>query len=153
MIRRISWLVVVFVVGGGAALAQIHSIPTRTKPSIELKLSSATSMVCVGSSLPLDLELTNRGRNKFKVDKFDIGSSFIYGFLGEREAARGGAMGIGCGDCSPDFVTIDHNETYKSSFNFDLTNEFFKDPGKYVIQTTLKGVDSNKLEFELITCK
>ena len=72
MIRRISLLVVVFVVSGGAALAQIHSIPTRTKPSIELKLSSATSMVCVGSSLPLDLELTNRGRNKFKVDKFDI---------------------------------------------------------------------------------
>jgi len=53
----------------------------------------------------------------------------------------------------PDFVTIDHNETYKSSFNFDLTTEFFKDPGKYVIQTTLEGVDSNKVEFELSRCE
>jgi hypothetical protein len=146
-------LVVVFVVSGGAALAQIHSMPTRTKPAIELKLSSGTLKVCVGSSLPLNLELTNRGRNKFKVDKFDIGSCFIYEFLGDREAARGGSMGIGFIDRSPDFVTIDHNATYKSSFNFDLTNEFFKDPGKYVIQTTLNGVRSNKIEFELITCK
>jgi hypothetical protein len=152
VIRRISLLVVVFVVGGGAALAQIHSMPTRTKPSIELKLSSATSMVCVGSSLPLDHELTNRGPNKFKVDKFDIGCCFIYGFLGD-ETGRGGATGIGDIDRKADFINIDSNKTYKSSFKFDLTNEFFKDPGKYVIQTTLEGVHSNKVEFELITCK
>ena len=110
-------------------------------------------MVCVGSSLPLDLELTNRGSDKFKVDKFDIGAHFTYGFLGDRETGRGGGMGKGCGDCSPKFVTIDPNETYKSSFNFDLTNDFFKDAGKYVIQTTIGGVDSNELEFELFSCE
>jgi hypothetical protein len=110
-------------------------------------------MVCVGSSLPLDLELTNRGSDKFKVDKFDIGAHFTYGFLGDRETGRGGGMGKGRGDCSPNFVTIDPNETYKSSFNFDLTNDFFKDAGKYVIQTTIGGADSNELEFELFSCE
>lgn len=146
-------MVVSLIISCGAAYAQLQSIPTRAKPAIEQKLSSGTLKACVGSSLPLDLELTNRGRHKFKVDKFDIGCCFIYEFLGDREAARGGAMGIGDIDRKADFINIDPNKTYKSSFNFDLTNEFFKDPGKYVIQTTLKGVDSNKLEFELITCK
>jgi hypothetical protein len=110
-------------------------------------------MVCVGSPLPLDLEITNRGSYKFKVDKFEIGSSFTYGFFGDRESGRGGGMGIGCGECSPDFVSIDPDGTYKSSFNFDLTNDFFKDAGKYVIRTRVEGVDSNQLEFELFSCE
>jgi hypothetical protein len=34
-----------------------------------------------------------------------------------------------------------------------LTNDFFKDAGKYVIRTRVEGVDSNQLEFELFSCE
>ena len=85
MIRRISFLAIGSVLSCGAVQAQIHSIPTRAKPPIELKLRSVTLMACVGSSLSLDLKITNHGSKKFSVDKYNIGTSFTYRFLGDRE--------------------------------------------------------------------
>ena len=110
-------------------------------------------MVCLGASIPMELELTNRGAEEFKVDKFDLWSEFRYGFLGDREMGRGGGMGSSCYDCRPDPVVVRHDETYKSSFSFDLNHDFFKDAGKYTIKLEIAGVQSNDLEFQLFNCQ
>lgn len=110
-------------------------------------------MMCVGSSIPLGLELTNQGAAEFKIDKFDIWNSFNYGFYGERDAGRGGGMGSSCYHCRPDPIAVAQGQTYKSSFDFDLKHDFFKEAGKYTIKLTIAGVASNDVEFELFSCQ
>ena len=138
----------------GLTTAQPLSPPgSESKPPIELKLSATSLMMCVGSSLPLELELTNRGAQDFSVDKFDIWNQFNYAFLGEREAGRGGGMGSSCYDCRPDLIVVGQDQMYKSSFNFDLKRDFFQDAGKYHIKLTIAAVASNQVEFELFSCQ
>ena len=153
MIRRISIaLIGLLLLVGTASARTIASLGQEPKPSIELKLSATSLMVCVGSSLPLELELTNRGTPDFKIDKFEIWNHFNYGFEGDREMGRGGGMGSSC-NCAPESVVVAQDQTYKSSFAFDLDHDFFRDPGKYTIRLAIAGVGSNELEYELFSCQ
>jgi len=154
VIGRLVFLFLALLLAGGVATAQpAAATVAETKPAIELKLSATSLMICVGSSLPLALELTNRGMNDFKVDKFDIWNHFTYGFMGDRTAGRGGGMGSSCINCSPEPIVVTQDQTYKSSFDFDLKHEFFQDAGKYSIRLKIAGVESNELEFELFSCQ
>ena len=154
MIERLSLVLIVGLLAVSATSAQTIEQPApAAKPSIEIKLSATSLMVCLGSSIPMELELTNRGAEEFKVDKFDLWKEFRYGFLGDRKMGRGGGMGSSCYDCRPDPIFVRHDETYKSSFSFDLNHDFFKDAGKYTIKVVIAGVESNDLEFELFSCQ
>ena len=153
MIARFSLVLSVWLIAASMANAQISPSEPEVKPSIELKLSARSLMVCVGSSLPLELELTNRGAEGFKEDKFNIWNQFTYGFMGDREEGRGGGMGASCFRCQPDPIVIGHEQTYKSSFDFDLKHDFFKDAGKYNLRLKIAGVQSNDVEFELFSCQ
>jgi hypothetical protein len=124
----------------------------KAKPPLELKLSTSSLMLCVGSALPLNLELTNRGGEEIKIDKFDIWNRFTYGYLGDRSADRGGGQVSGCDHCLRDLITLKTDKAYESSFNFSLENDFFKDTGKYSIRVYVEQVSSNELQFELYNC-
>lgn len=150
MIGRLAFVFIVSVLASGATAAQ-PSAPSEAKPTIDLKLSATSLMTCVDSSLPLTLEITNRGTEDIKVDKFEIWNRFRYGFMGDRPF-RGGGMGSSC-NCQPELVVVSPGQTYTSSFNFDLKNDFFKDAGKYDLQLMLAGVQSNEIEFELFNCQ
>jgi len=150
VIGRLAFVFVASMLVAGATAAQTAS--PEAKSAIELKLSSTSLMMCVGSSLPLTVELTNRGVENVKVDKSAIWNTFGYGFMGNRQF-RGGGMGSSCSHCQPDFVVLTPDQKYTSSFNFDLKNDFFKDAGKYDIQLMFAGAQSNELEFELFSCQ
>jgi hypothetical protein len=141
-----------FVAGatGGRSSALLRQEP---KPSIALNLSATSLMVCVGSSLPLKLELTNRGADDFKVEKFEIWNHFTYGFEGDRQTGRGGGMGSSCINCATEPIVIAHDQTYKSSFDFNLDHDFFSDAGKYTVKLKIADVESNELQFELFNCQ
>ena len=121
-------------------------------PPVELKLSTTSMMLCLGSALPLNLELTNRGSKEIKIDRFDIWNQFTYGYLEDRSADRGGGQGSGCYHCLPDLINLKTDKPYESSFNFSLENDFFKDVGKYSIRVYVEHVSSNEVEFELYNC-
>jgi hypothetical protein len=124
----------------------------KAKPPLELKLSTTSMMLCLGSALPLNLELTNRGSKEIKIDKFDIWNQFTYGYLEDRSAGRGGGQGSGCDHCLPDLINLKTDKPYESFFNFSLENDFFKDVGKYSIRVYVEHVSSNEVEFELYNC-
>jgi hypothetical protein len=103
VIERLSLVLIVGLLAVSATSAQTIEQPApAAKPSIEIKLSATSLMVCLGSSIPMELELTNRGAEEFKVDKFDLWKEFRYGFLADRKMGRGGGMGSSCYDCRPD---------------------------------------------------
>jgi hypothetical protein len=133
------------------ARAQVVADEKKQLP-LELKLNTTSLMLCVGSALPLNLELTNHGGEEIKIDKFDLWNQFTYGYLGDRSADRGGGQVSGCDDCSRDLMNLKTDKPYESSFNFSLENEFFKDAGKYSIRVYVEKVSSNELQFELYNC-
>lgn len=134
------------------AQAQVVADEKPQLPPLELKLSTTSLMLCVGSVLPLNLELTNRGAEVIKIDKFEIWNRFTYGYFGDRSAGRGGGEGSSCNHCLPDVINLITDKPYESSFNFSLENDFFKDAGKYSIRVYVEQVSSNELEFELYKC-
>ena len=124
----------------------------KAKPPLELKLSTTSLMLCIGSALPLNLELTNRGSEEIKIDKFDIWNQFTYGYLQDRSSGRGGGQASGCDHCLRDLITLKTDKPYESSLSFPLENDFFRDAGKYSIRVYVEQVSSNELEFELYNC-
>jgi len=137
---------------GISAQAQVVADDKKELPPVELKLSTTSMMLCLGSAIPLNLELTNRGSEEIKIDQFDIWNQFTYGYFGNRTAGRGGGQGSGCDHCLRDLVTLKTDKPYESSFNFPLENDFFKDAGKYSIRVYVEQVSSNEVEFELYNC-
>ena len=123
----------------------------KERPPLDIKITAAAMMICLGSALPLNMELTNRRSEQIKIDKFEIWNHFQYGYFG-KDGGRGGGEGHGCTECQSDFAVLERDKPYESSFKFPLTNEFFKDAGKYSLKLTIEGVSSNEVEFELYNC-
>jgi hypothetical protein len=116
-------------------VARAQVVADEKKPlPLELKLNTTSLMLCVGSALPLNLELTNHGTEEIKIDKFYIWNRFTYGYLGDRNADRGGGQAWSCDDCPREGINLKTDKPYESSFNFPLDNDFFKDAGKYSIR-------------------
>jgi len=149
--KMIGILTIVFVLGPVAFGQSPATEPAKSSP-LDLKLTTTSMMLCVGSELPLNLELANRGTGQIQIDKLDIWNRFRYGYFGSRESGRGGGQSSRCLDCRPDYVVVDRDKPYESSFKFPLTNDFFKDAGKYSISLIFDGVASNEVEFELYSC-
>jgi len=149
--RIIGVLTIVFVLGT-VTFGQSPATEPAKLPPLDLKLTTTSMMLCIGSELPLNLELTNRGTDEIKIDRSEIWNSFQYGYHGDREKGRGGGQGSGCSDCRQDFVSVTRDKPYESSFKFPLTNDFFEDAGKYSIKLRFAGVSSNEVKFELYKC-
>src|SRR5258708_13650019 len=84
---------------GISAQAQVVADDKKELPPVELKLSTTSMMLCIGSAIPLNLELTNRGSEEIKKDQFDIWNQVTYGYFGNRTSGPGGGP-ASC--CSPD---------------------------------------------------
>ena len=54
----------------------------KPRSDLSMTLSSNSLMLCVGSALPLNLEIANQGRAEVKIDKVDLWNQFSYGFSG-----------------------------------------------------------------------
>ncbi len=144
-------LLVCFLAFMGLALAQDRSEPQPEKP-VELKVSTTAMMLCLGASMPMEMELTNRSGQEFKVDKVDLWNSFSYGHSRDDGSGRGGGQATGCSHCRGEYIVLVPEQKHVSTFNFALASDFFKDPGNYTIKLNYKQVSSNELHFELYDC-
>lgn len=147
-LERLFCLLVGSLLLGVMAQAQVvNEAGSERRPPIDLKLSTTLLVLCTDSSIPLDLEMTNRGSDVIKIDKVDLWSNIRYGYLGDRSADRGGGRASFCDHCRGDLVVLRPDQSYQSSFKFPLDTDFFKDAGKYEISLAIEGVSSNKLTF------
>lgn len=123
------------------------------KPQSELRmtLSSNSLMLCLGSLLPLDLEITNSGNREVKIDKADLWNQFSYGFSSTDGVGRGGGRGSSCSHCRGNYVVLPPGGRYESSFEFPL-DDFFKDTGEYTLKMKYEQLSTNELTFELYDC-
>lgn len=119
---------------------------------LELTLSTTTLLTCLGSSLPLKLEIRNQGTREMKIDKVDLWSQFTYGFSGPGGSGRGGGSGTGCDPCRGNLVLIEPGHRYEDSMDYHLGSEFFKDAGKYTLKMHYGELATNQLSFELYDC-
>ena len=123
----------------------------KPRSDLSMTLSSNSLMLCVGSALPLNLEIANQGRAEVKIDKVDLWNQFSYGFSGTDGSGRGGGRGSSCNHCRGNFILLQPGTHYQSSFEF-LLDDFFKDPGNYTIKMKYGDVSTNEVTFELYDC-
>jgi hypothetical protein len=142
----------VLVLGITLALG-IAAKPVPDSPQAELKLvlSSPTMMLCLGSPLPLEMQLINQGDREVRIDKSELWTGFSYGF--SRPDGSGGGGGEASSWISDrDVVVLKPGENYVSSFQYQLAGSFFNDAGGYVFKTNYQHVSSNEITFELYDC-
>ena len=141
------------IVLAGTLVESVKSKPERDQPESDLRLtlSSKSLMLCLGSSLHLDLVIANQGINEVKIDKVDLWSQFSYSFSATDGSGRGGGRGSSCDHCRGNYIVLPPGGRYESSFEYPL-DEFFKDAGKYTIKMTYEQISTNELTFELYDC-
>ena len=144
-------LLVCILAFAGIALAQDISGPGKVE-QVELRLSSTKIMLCLGASLPLEMELINRSDQEIKIDKVDLWNSFSYRRLSKGNLGMGGGQESGCSHCGGNFIFLPPGKIHESKFNFDLISDVFEEPGEYKIKLNYKQVSSNELHFELYDC-
>ncbi|MFN2491667.1 MAG: hypothetical protein ABR501_02140 [Pyrinomonadaceae bacterium] len=118
---------------------------------LQMTLSTTTMMLCLGSSLPLEVEIANRGTEQVKIDKVDLWANFVYSFSGAN-GGRGGGCGSKCDSCRGEFVVVNPDASHHSEFAFRLSSDFFKDTGSYTIKLKYNDILTNQLDFELYDC-
>lgn len=145
----------VFLLAIGLTVMLVPSVKSEEQDNhqsdLRMTLSSTSLMLCLGSQLPLDLEITNLGNREVKIDKADLWNRFAYGFSGRDGSGRGGGRGSSCNHCRGNYVVLPPGGRYESSFEFPL-DDFFKDSGEYNIKMTYDQVSTNELAFELYDC-
>ena len=134
------------------AHAQVAAEYKKGSLPIEVKLSTTSMMLCLGSGIPLNLELTNHGRDEIRIDKFDLWSHFSYGHDAHDGIGRGGGETSFCERCRGTYTILKPDKAFESSFTFPLEGEFFKNAGSYSIKVDIEGTYSNQVEFELYNC-
>jgi hypothetical protein len=153
MLQRSMIYLFLLVIGLAGTLVPTVKSEDQDKPrsDVRMTLSSKSLMLCVGSRLPLDLEIANQGVADVKIDKFDLWNQYEYGFLGTRGSGRGGGRGSSCSHCRGNYIVLQPGTRYESSYEF-LLDDFFKDAGKYTIKMKYGHVSTNELTFELYDC-
>lgn len=115
------------------------------KPKLELKLSTTKLMMCVGSAIPLELQITNRTERPVKIESSAVWKNFTYSFEAPTPPRRSGSHGSTCGGCDREFVTLKPGESYETRQDFELIQPHFKDVGEYTLSTGFE-----KIRFEQI---
>lgn len=141
-------LIAMLTVGIRAKAQQDESISR----DLDLRLSTTTMALCVGSSLPMELEITNLSNQEKKIDKVDLWSSFGYGFSRADGSGRGGGTGSSCSHCRGNYIALKPAGSYQSSYSYSLDNDFFHEPGGYTIKMNFGQLSTNELSFELYDC-
>lgn len=126
-----------------------------TNRNLEIKLRTLTPTACIGSSLKLEIEMTNTGPDVVTIDKVDVWSSFSFSYyLPDPEGAgMGGNWNSGCSHCRGNYIVIEPGATYWEAHEISLSSfEFFKKADKYTLTTGIDSVSSNEVIFELYDC-
>ena len=148
-------MIYLFLLVIGLAGVPVPSVKSedQDKPPSDLRmmLSSNSLMLCVGSALPLNLEIANQGVAEVKIDKYDLWNQFQYGFSGKDGSGRGGGRGSSCPPCRGNYIVLQPGTRYEGSFEFPL-DDFFKDAGNYAIKMKYGQVSTNEVTFELYDC-
>ena len=153
MLQRSMIYVFLLVIGIAGMLVPSVKSEDQDKPRSDLRmtLSSNAIMLCVGSTLPLNLEIANQGVAEVKIDKFDLWNRFEYGFSTPDGKVRGGGTGSSCSHCLSNYIVLKPGTRYQSSFEY-LLNDFFKEAGNYTIKMKYGHVSTNEVTFELYDC-
>ena len=135
-------------------MVSIKATPEQDERQSELQMTvSTTSMLlCLGSSLPLELQIANEGNGEVKIDKVDLWNRFTYGFSRPDGSGCGGGTASDCSHCRGNYVVLKPSGHYESSFKFLLVDPFFKEPGTYRIKMNYEQISTNELSFELYDC-
>lgn len=156
MMRQIpkTYLFALGIVLGGTLVFSITAKPGQREPQSDLQMtmSTTTMKVCLGSSLPLELEITNHGSKAVKIDKADLWNSFSYSFSSTDGPDHGGGVSSSCSHCRGHYVVLKPGSRYESSFKYPLDIASFKDPGQYKIKMNYEQISTNELSFELYDC-
>lgn len=123
----------------------------KRQSELQMTLSTTTVMLCLGSSLPLDLEITNQGNHEVKIDKFELWKRFSYSLSRTDGSGRGGGMASSYYPSRANYVTLKPGGRHESSFEYPL-GDFFKDAGMYTIKMTVDEISTNEVSFELYDC-
>lgn len=142
------------IVLAGTLVFSIKAKPEQDKRQSELQMtvSTTTMMLCLGSSLPLELEIANQGNQEVKLDKSDLWNRFSYSFSRTDGSGRSGGMASSCSHCRGHYVVLKPGGRYESSLEYPLDVPFFKDPGNYSIKMNYEQISTNELSFELYDC-
>jgi len=119
---------------------------------LRLKMSTTTMMLCLGSSLPLELEVSNQGPQPVKLDKADLWKDFSYSFSLPDGSGPAGGESSSCIHCQGNSVLLKQGDRFESSFKYPLDVPFFKDAGRYTIKMNYEQISTNELTFELYDC-
>jgi len=150
-------LIPLVIVLAGTLVLSIKATPGQDERQSELQMTVSTTamMLCLGSSLPLELKIANEGNREVKIDKVDLWNRFTYGFSrpdGSGGGGVGGGTASGCSHCRGNYVVLKPSGHYESSFKFLLVDPFFKEPGMYRIKMHYEQISTNELSFELYDC-
>jgi len=133
-----------------SAAGQAQNEQQNGKSPWKLKLSSSSMRVCLGSSLPLELEVTNQSNDDIRIDKLNLWQDFSFqrsGSTGER-----GWLTIDYIHGPNDSVLVKADASYRSTYDFSLQDNFFGFPEKYIIKLHYEQVYSNEVSFEIYDC-
>ena len=148
---RICLLLLAICAGAVVLSGKTNAEQGKQQSQLKMSLSSSTLMLCLGSSLPLGLELTNQGSEEVKIDKVDLWNRFSYSLSRTDGSGRGGGRGSSCDHCRGNYVVLQPGGRYESSFDYPM-DDFFKDAGKYTIKMMYEDISTNELSFELYDC-
>lgn len=135
----------------------------QTQPgvrAINLKLSSESARVCLGSFVPLNLDLTNQTGQEIKIRKLDVWRDFSFKYAASDGSSKNIGYGIVPGRVEDydrlrnDVFTLNPQATYTTTFKFPLTDHrFFEVPGTYTLRSYYDNMAaSNIVRFETYDC-
>ena len=142
------------------AQAQVGSEGKSEKQPLALDLTAGLTRVCLKSSLPLALKITNRGDQEITILKFELWQRFKFWQYREPGGYGSPAFVISCSvlpdedvASSPDYSQmLKPNDTLTSSFKLGLQDDFFPSPGRYKVETSYDHTKSNLVEVEVVDC-
>ena len=117
---------------------EIEEDSGKPESPLEIKLSTPTPTLYAGSCLMLEMVLTNKGQEEISIPERFLWMLFSYSYAAKDGSGRGGGQGSACFGCSDESVSLAAGTTYRSSYCFDLNNEFFRNTGEYEIKTIIR---------------
>jgi hypothetical protein len=132
------------------AFAQDES-EAELKSPLELRLTAQATAFCVGTPLMLELEVTNDGQNDVSINRGRVWKEFSYGYSAPKGKSRSGGMGMLTDSVAGNFM-LKTGASYRTTFEFPLTSDFFQEAGTYTLKTSLTHLFSNEVTFELYDC-
>src|SRR2546423_12474378 len=160
-LRQFSQLILLIVCASLLSITALAQDESEAKSPLELKLTARTTAFCVGSPLLLELEVMNNSQKDIETPKSHLWKQFSYALLDpesinksagtDRFFSKAGGMDKDIDDHAEKLI-LHPGQSYRATYEFQLSNDFFQEAGHYTLMMYLDHVLSNNVEFELYDC-